>query len=187
LSASIGSSLAVADAIYGVAVARASDGGHMLKSYRILLSAALALGCTGALGAQTPTSKETNQTIPGEITITGCVERADEVAGNSAAAATVDSLTFMLIHASKGTAAEAPVPTGTSGTSDPKAAAKGSMYRLEGDVATLNPQVGHKVELSGMLLAPTATTSDGSDSASPANAPRMKVSRVKMISETCAR
>jgi hypothetical protein len=159
----------------------------MLKSYHIVLSGALAVGFAGALLAQTPTSKESNRTIPGEITVTGCVERADEVSGNSTAAATVDSMTFMLTHASKGTAAEAPTSTGTSGTSDTKAVPKGSIYRLDGDVATLNPHVGHKVELSGALLAPSPTTADAADPASPANAPRMKVSRVRMVSDTCAR
>jgi len=159
----------------------------MLKSYRrIVMSTALAVGCTALLHAQAPTSKETNRSIPGEITVTGCVERADDAGGNTAAAATVDSLSFVLIHASKGTAADAPAPTGTSGTSDTKPPAKGSIYRLDGDVASLNPHVGHKVEVSGTLQTAT-TTAPAADTTSSANAPRMTVSHVKMVSETCAR
>src|SRR5215213_7345348 len=113
----------------------------MLKSYRIMMSSALALGCTAMLHAQAPTSTDANRSIPGEITVTGCVERADQVGASAAAAATVDSLSFVLIHASKGTAADAPAATGTSGTSDTKPAAKDSTYRLDGDIATLNPHV----------------------------------------------
>ncbi len=52
----------------------------------------------------------------------------------------------MLIQAFKGTAADEPAPIATSGTGDPKAVPKGSVYRVDGDVKTLNPHVGHKVD-----------------------------------------
>jgi hypothetical protein len=151
------------------------------------MSSALALTFAAALHGQTPTRQESN---PRSVTVTGCVERADEVAGNSASAATVDSLSFMLIHAAMGTAAD--VPAGTSGTtgagtSSTKPVGKGTMYRLDGDVATLNPHVGHKVEITGSLLTSTAATTDAADTASAANAPRMKVDHVKMVSDTCDR
>jgi hypothetical protein len=122
----------------------------------------------------------------GEITLTGCVERADAVTGASSAAADVDSLSFMLIQASKGTAADAPAQIATSGTSDPKAVSKGSVYRLDGDVKTLNPHVGHKVEVSGTVQAATVTTAAAAD-ASSAIAPLIKIARVRMVSDTCAR
>jgi len=110
------------------------------------------------------------------------VERADQVAGSTTAAATVDSLTFMLIHAEKGTAADTQ-PTGTSGT---KGEHKETSYRLDGDIATLNPQVGHKVEVTGSLAAGAAPTASV-EPPSPSNAPQLKVAHIKVVSETCAR
>jgi hypothetical protein len=151
----------------------------MSVTCRVLMSGVFAFGCAVALHAQAQTSKGSNTEI-----VTGCVERADEVAANASAATTVDSLTFMLIHAAKGPAADA--PKGTSGTSDTRPVPKGSMYRLDGDVSTLNPHVGHKVEVAGTLVAPTTPSADAGDP-TPANAPRIKVERVKMISETCDR
>jgi len=151
--------------------------------FTIVMSAAFALACAAGVAAQEPTSAQSNRAIPGTITVTGCVERADQVAGSTTAAAVVDSLTFMLIHAEKGTAAEAK-PTATSGTKDQ---GKGTSYKLDADVATLNPHVGQKVEVTGTLLAQTATTADASDPSSAANAPRLKVENIKMVSDTCAR
>jgi len=147
------------------------------------MSTMFALACAAGLAAQEPTSAQSNRTTPGAITVTGCVERADQVAGSTTAAAVVDSLTFMLIRAEKGTAAQTQ-PTGTSGTKDQ---GKGLSYRLDADVATLNPHVGQKVEVTGTLVAPTATTADAADPSSPANAPRLKVDAIKMVSDTCAR
>ena len=158
----------------------------MLTSSRIVISIAVVLGCGVALQAQTPTRKESNRTVLGEITLTGCVERADAVTGASSAAADVDSLSFVLIQASKGTAADAPARIATNSTSAPKAVPKGSVYRLDGDVKTLNPHVGHRVEVSGTVQAATATPAAAADT-SPAIAPLMKVAHVKMVSETCAR
>jgi hypothetical protein len=155
----------------------------MFMSSRIVMSTVVALGCAAALHAQTPTSQESNRAIPGEITITGCVERADQVAGNTTAATTVDSLTFMLIHADAGPADETKA-VGTSGTNP---VARGNSYRLEADVATLNPHVGHKVEVTGTVEAPAAPTAEGADPSSPAAASRLKVDHIKMVAETCAR
>ena len=155
----------------------------MPKSSRLLLRTLVALGCAVSLHAQTSTSAQTNRTIPGEITVTGCVERADQMATSSTAAATVDSLTFMLIHAENGTA-DRVEPTGTSGTKD---GVTGKMYRLDAQLATLNPHVGHKVEVTGTLEAPTAPTSDSVEPQSASNAPRLKVDHVKLVSETCGR
>lgn len=153
----------------------------MSRTCRVLMSSALALSCAAALHAQSTTGKGASQNEPRAVTVTGCVERADQVA-SGASTTTADSLSFMLIHAAVGTTADA--PKGTSGTSDTRPVAKGSMYRLDGDVATLNPHVGHKVEVTGTVVAPTSP--DAGDP-TPANAPRMKVDRVKMVSETCDR
>ena len=142
-----------------------------------------ALACAAAVYAQAPAGQETNRVTPGEVTITGCVERADQMAANTTAAAAVDSLTFMLIHAEAGSAEETR-PTGTSGTST---VARGNSYKLEGAVETLNPHVGHKVEITGTISAATAPSSDTIEPGSPAAASRLKVDHIKMVSETCAR
>lgn len=152
-------------------------------SYRMVMSGALALGCVIALQAQSP-STQTNRTVPGEVTLTGCVERADQMtaAGTAGTAGTtVDSLSFVLIHAAKGTAAD----LRTAGTSGTKADTKGSVYRLDADIAKLNPHVGHKIEVTGTLDAATAAGS--ADPSSAEAAPRLKVDGVKMVSETCDR
>jgi len=86
----------------------------MLMS-RQIASGLVALGCAMTLQAQTPTSKEPNRTMPEQITLTGCVERADQVSGPVTAGTTVDSLSFVLIKATKGMPADSRT-TGTSGT-----------------------------------------------------------------------
>jgi hypothetical protein len=74
---------------------------------------------------------------------------------------------------------------GTSGTNSNKAV--GGIYRLDSNVATLNPHVGHKVEVTGTVDGAAAATPPSADTTSAANAPRLKVARVKMVSETCDR
>jgi hypothetical protein len=153
-------------------------------SRQIAMIGVLGLGCSIMLQAQTPTSRETNRAMPAPITLTGCVERADQVSGAVTAGTTVDSLSFVLIKATKGTAADSRT-LGTAGT--PASTEKGSMYRLDAEISTLNPHVGHKVEVTGTLVAANATSADSADPSSAANAPKVKVNRVKMLSETCGR
>ena len=142
----------------------------------------LALGCTIAVQAQAPTSSDVNRATPGEITLTGCVERADQVAAAVTAGTTVDSLSFVLIKATKGTAADARA-AGTSGTQ--ASTEKDSMYRLDAEVSKLNPHVGHRVEVTGTLVGGIDSTVKSADAS--AGAPRLKVAQVKMLSETCGR
>jgi hypothetical protein len=144
----------------------------------------LAVGCSIALQAQTPTRGEPNRMMPAQITLTGCVERADQVNGPVTAGTTVDSLSFVLIKATKGTVADSRT-TGTGGTQ--ASTEKGSTYRLDSDVATLNPHVGHKVEVTGTLVTPNPPSADSVDPSSASNAPKVKVNQVKMVSETCGR
>jgi hypothetical protein len=109
-----------------------------------------------------------------KITITGCVERADQVAGAaSTLGTTVDSLSFVLLTP----------PSGTAGTSGTKNAGSDKGYRLDGDVKKLNPHVGHKVEISGFVDEPAAT----GGTAAAANGPKVKVESIKMLAETCGR
>lgn len=152
-------------------------------SYRIAFATMLAFGWALALSAQSP--KPGTTPTSNEVTVTGCVERADQMSGAGTAGTTVDSLSFLLTHAAIGTAESR--PAGTTGTS---AKSMGTMYRLDADTSKLNPHVGHKVEVTGTLstAAPASKTTDDADpAAAAANAPKLKVERVKMVSQTCAR
>jgi len=133
-----------------------------------------------ALAAQTTTATPQQQAStkgPEKITVTGCVERADEMAssGASTLGTTVDSLSFVLVNIP---------PSGTAGTTGVKGnAAADKGYRLDADVAKLNPHVGHKVEITGYVDEPAATNG----AANSVNGPKVKVETIKMIAETCGR
>jgi hypothetical protein len=155
---------------------------NTLMSRHIGTIGVLALGCAIAVQAQAPSGREASRTSPGEITITGCVERADQVSAAVTAGTTVDSLSFVLIKATRGTGADARA-AGTSGTQ--ASTEKDSMYRLDAEVSKLNAHVGHKVEVTGTLVGAIDSTTKSADPS--ASAPRLKVDRVKMLSETCGR
>ena len=135
-----------------------------------------------AFAAHTPTATPQQQTstkTPEKITITGCVERADQMAsaGAGTLGTTVDSLSFVLVDMpTSGTA-------GTSGVKGNTSASTDKGYRLDADVAKLNPHVGHKVEISGYVDEPAATNG----AASSVNGPKVKVETIKMLAETCGR
>ena len=153
--------------------------------------AALSIASAFAISAhaQAPATPQPDQkAAPEKITLTGCVERADQVASAGATAATVDSLSFMLINASKGgAAASRSEAVGTSGTAGAATKdAKGETYRLDAEVAKLNPHVGHKVEVIGVIDSSGAAPA-AADPASRDSAPKVKVESVKMLAETCAR
>jgi hypothetical protein len=130
-----------------------------------LAALALAAQTTTAPQQQTATPK-----TPEKVTITGCVERADQMAADGTLGTTVDSLHFVLRDVPEG-------PVGTTGT---KGVDKG--FRLDADVEKLNPHVGHKVEIIGFVEEPAATTP-----ATSATGPMVKVDAIKMLSETCGR
>jgi len=151
-------------------------------------------------GASSPTSAAAG--AADRITITGCVERADQLNSNSGSTVgtSVDSLDFVLVKAEAiapaGSTASAPstarsdappaggAAVGTSGS------ASAPVYKLEASVDKLNPHVGHKVEVVGTreANAPNAAA-NAADPANPttATAPRLMVESVKMISDSCAR
>jgi hypothetical protein len=135
------------------------------------IAAALAAQTAAATPQQNPSNK-----APDKITVTGCVERADQLSsGASTLGTTVDSLSFVLVTVP---------PAGTVGTSGVKGSStmeKG--YRLDASVEKLNPHVGHKVEISGYVDEPAATNG----AAASVNGPKVKVESIKMIAETCGR
>ena len=78
----------------------------MPEELRPLMSTAFAFSCGLLLHAQTPTSAQTNRTVPGELVVTGCVERADPMAASTTAAASGGGLNFLLVRAWTGTATD---------------------------------------------------------------------------------
>jgi hypothetical protein len=138
------------------------------------VSAAIALACslTPAL-AQDAASRAASS----KITLTGCVERADQVLARENLGTTVDSLTYVLVKAKDGKSQES-----------------AKTYRLDVDSDTMNPHVGHEVEIVGAIAqaaadAPVGTAgranaADPNGAAAPA---LVKVESVKMLSSTCGR
>jgi hypothetical protein len=154
------------------------SGAEAIMKTQLFTASAMACLCSAGLLAQSPSTTTAQKSNENRVTVTGCVERADQLAG-SAATTTVDSLSFVLIKAA------ADKPTGTSGTTPAEAtAASDRMYRLDGKQDELNPHVGHKVEVSG-TIAENPTAPAGATSST--NAPRLRVESVKMIDATCPR
>src|SRR2546430_237845 len=144
--------------------------------------AAIALGTTAAVLAQdTPGSQGSRSTSAKTITVTGCVQRAQQSpTGTSGTRETTPSspeTKFVLANAAIST-------TGTTGTSGAyPATSAASEYRLDTDEAKLTPHVGHKVEITGTVEQPTRA--EQTPPASAANAPTLKVDNVKMVASTC--
>ena len=137
-----------------------------------LAAAALAMQTTSA--PQQPPA--TGARTPEKLTITGCVERADQMRGADTIGTTTDSMHFVLVT----------IPTeavGTSGSTSAAVPAADKGYRLDADPKMLNPHVGHKVEITGVVDEPAATSGE----ATSATGPMVKVQSVKMIAETCGR
>ena len=122
----------------------------------------------------------------GKITVVGCVERADQILSRENLGTTLDSLTFVLVKAEEGKASDQPSPAPRAGEQD-----GGKTYRLDGDLDTINPHVGHRVEITASRPAntPVGTTgrSDAEPSATAVPPPVLKVESVKMLSSTCGR
>jgi hypothetical protein len=120
--------------------------------------------------AQTP--PPTAQSTAKSITVTGCLKKAEAPTGTSGTASRMDTTKFLLTNAA----------IGTTGSTPPSSAVS-SEYRIDGEDAKLNPHVGHKVELTGTPEpSPSATQPPA---ASAANAPKLKVTDVKMVAAAC--
>jgi len=147
--------------------------------------AAITLGLTVGLLAQQssqPPQTTTQSTSAKSITVSGCVQRTEQApTGTTGAAGAARSTTetkFLLTNAAITTSGT----SGTAGTTPPSTAVA-SEYRLDADDAKLTPHVGHKVEITGTPEQPTSPTQ--APAASAANAPKLKVDTVKMVSSTC--
>jgi len=175
------------------------------------VSVAIAACTILSLRAQTPqtttvppnvNSAARPQAQAAPMTLTGCIERADQVAPapvSPAAGSTVDSQMFVLIKAESPVSA-LPGAVGTTGTAATAgtSAPAGSTYRLDGDLAKIAPHVGHRVEITGSFEQPTGTTivgatPDPNNPGAVANplaasvAPRLRVDSIKMIADLCPR
>jgi hypothetical protein len=144
---------------------------------------------TSSSASQTNSSSSTDK-----ITVTGCVQRADQTATGTSGTvgATGDAGTrFILSNATR--KAGAMSATGTSGTSTPNSATPNSAgsYRLDAEDSKISSHVGHKVEITGTLESASMSNSAASSGSAPAagqpgaNAPRLKVDSVNMVSMTC--
>ena len=145
---------------------------------------AVCMGVAGLVAQTTPTatSGQASAAKAGDkITISGCVERADQVATPAAASTTADSLSFVLVN----TPPQQVGTTGSAGAAN-REASMDKGYRLDAEAGKLTPHVGHKVEIAGTVLEP-ATASGAASAPSAANGPKVKVDSIKMLSETCAR
>ena len=154
-----------------------------------MTAVAVCMGVAGLVAqtASTPTSVTSGQTTAAKagdkVTISGCVERADQVATPASAGTTVDSLSFVLIN----TPPQQVGTTGSTGAAN-RETSMDKGYRLDAEVGKLNPHVGHKVEIAGTVVEPAMTSGAASAAnASAANGPKVKVDSIKMLSETCAR
>lgn len=143
----------------------------------------IALGATVAVLAQDPPSSQTQSTSAKTITVSGCVQRAQQAptgtSGAAGAAPSAAETKFVLTNAAINTTGT----TGTAGTTNPSSTAVASEYRLDADDAKLMPHVGHKVEITGTVEQAARTTQP--PAASAANAPKLKADTVKMIASTC--
>lgn len=166
------------------------------------IAIALPLGSVGLL-AQQPTSSSASTAAPQRVTVSGCIERADQVMSR-ANSADVDSLDFMLIKVERrdgGAAAAGASPHGDV-PGKPPAGGVGATYRLRGETDKINPHVGHQVEISGTVTpgtdnagapaaaAPVGTSGSATAPVAPNSAqaaPVLTVSEMKLLSETCPR
>jgi len=147
---------------------------------------------SAALIAQSPPPSQpppSSSSKAGTVTVTGCIERANS-AGTTGTSGTAGASAggFILANATMGSSSATSSPTtppAAAGTS----MSKGSQYRLDADDAKLSPHVGHKVEVTGTVepssSAPPAAAGTATGS-SAANAPKLKVDSVKMVSASCS-
>ena len=173
----------------------------MIRHFSFAIVAA-AVAAT-SLAAQAPSGSTPSSTTPSasasasattadRVTVTGCIERADQIASSATnPTADPDSLQYVLVRAGEaGNSSAAPAPTGTTGTAGGGAESR-VMYRLSGDQQKLNPHVGHKVEIVGtpstMASSAAASPASGATASMPSGpAPGLTVENVRMLDATCS-
>ena len=151
------------------------------------IQAWIAAAAIAAAAASPAAQDRTASPAPaGKVTVTGCVERADQILSRETLGTTLDSLSFVLIKAQDGKASDQPQPAPAAGQQ-----AEGKTYRLDVDVDTINRHVGHRVEITATTTQDAQVGTSGRADAASANPvvppPVLKVESVKMLSPTCSR
>ena len=148
------------------------------------------IACATAMGAAAQTTDSAqmrSSSSKDRVTITGCVQRADERAVGTSGAGGAGSAGATFILAT-GSSKSTMSPTGGVNPSS-SAATTPSSYRLDADEGKLTPHVGHKVEISGTIDA-ASTRSSGTTTEPPttpsSSTPKLKVDSIKMIASTCS-
>jgi hypothetical protein len=140
-----------------------------MKTRKLWIGAAmlvLAVACNR--NDRTTSGFPENQQAGNTITMTGCLQPAEQGIGGSASAEGVDR--FVLANARMASpAAEPSAPASDSAT---------PLYVVEGDSSELRRHVSHEVELTGRI-------DDSTDSSSP-NARRFKAESIKDLASTCS-
>lgn len=147
--------------------------------------AAITIACGGDAAKTAQQSGANNKaTAEGNITVAGCLARADETPGSigtagsapvanppapgASAAPAPATERFVLRQAQPIGTSSASSAVGTSGT--------GSSYALDGDVAELRSHAGQQVEVLGRVDA----------AASDPSGQRLIVTSVRTVADTCA-
>jgi hypothetical protein len=159
----------------------------------IATAAAASMVVTAASGATAAAQQPAAAPAP-KVTLTGCVERADQIVDRANLGTSVDSQSFVLI---KNDAQPANAAAGTAGAGSigaPAAQDVRTIYWLRGS-HDFNAHVGHQVEIVGRLehRGPAAVGTSGVNNAPSAQTPSaatpepMAVDSIKMVSPTCRR
>jgi hypothetical protein len=162
----------------------------MMKHLVWRTGALTAIACAATIAAAAHTSGSTQDRSPGaadKVTITGCVRSADsKPVGTSGTVGNTSDSKFILTDVIASDAAKS--TAAATGAITPATASDAGSYRLDADDSKLSPHLGHKVEISGTVEAPSTSSPAATSAASAATtlAPRLKVDTVKMIGSTCS-
>ena len=130
-----------------------------------------------AQGTTSSTDTHAASTSPNAVSVTGCVQKAQQSATPGAGAATGDATPgFVLTNVMPSGAASA---TGTSGTAGGSRAASSRSYPIAADESKLIPHVGHQVEING-------TFESSNPAPGVAGVPKLKVDSLRMLASSCS-
>ena len=150
---------------------------------RIITATLIAVILTSGIVLATPAQSTTRSSAKaGTLLVQGCIQPSviavsvtpDAVGTSGTSVSTATA--FILTSALR--------PAGTSGSTAASSAPVASTYQLDVEDSKLIPHVGHKVEISGMLVEkPPTAAATSAPGATPS--PTLKVDTVRMIEATC--
>jgi hypothetical protein len=146
-----------------------------------LLAAIISAAFTVELSAQAPAGRTSPDSAPSgarQVTITGCVLQVPVDSRAEPGRSGVVPMTYVLTNVVS-------VRTGPSNTSGTTPTA--STFRLVTDDSNVSGHIGHKIEVAGTVENPTGPAAPPTQTAdaSNANAPKIKVDSIKMVSAIC--